>query len=97
MSLLYPKIVDMFWFAGDKHSTPNCPIELKPDFNPSSGSQSYTHSDAMCLKPAYYNIRFFMSKAGPKSAEWNTGAHETRPGHHLQVLNEQIPLSMTIF
>ena len=91
-----PKIVDMFWFAGDKHSTPNCPIELKPDFNPSSGSQSYTHSDPMCLKPAHYNIPFFTSKAGPKSAEWNTGAHETRPGHHLQVLNEQIPLPFIV-
>lgn len=96
MSLLYPKIVDMFCFAGDKHSTPNCPIELKPDFNPSSGSQSYTHSDPMCLKPAHYNIPFFTSKAGPKSAEWNTGAHETRPGHHLQVLNEQIPLPFIV-
>ena len=84
-SLLYPKIVDMFYFAGDKHSTPNCPIKLRPSLNPSSGIQSYDNSDPMCLKPAFYNIPFFLSKLGPKFSEWSINAHESRPGHHIQV------------
>lgn len=88
MSLLYPKIVDMFYFTGDKHSTANCPIDLKPDFNPSNAAQSYQRSDPMCLTTAYYNIPFFLSKLGPKSSEWTIGAHEARPGHHLQVPSE---------
>ena len=87
ISLLYPKIVDMFHFAGEKHSTPNCPIELRPNLNPSSGVQSYSRSDPMCLKPAHYYIPFFLSKLGPKFSEWTIGAHEAQPGHHLQVNN----------
>ena len=86
--MLYPKITDMFYFAGDKHSTPNCPVELRPDLNPSSGIQSYGGSDAMCLKPAHYNIPFFLDRMGPKFSEWCINSHEARPGHHIQV-NEQ--------
>jgi len=85
MSLLYPKIVDMFYFAGDKHTMPNCPVELRPDLNPSNAAQSYDESDPMCLEPAYYNIPFFLNRLGPKSSEWSVNAHEARPGHHLQV------------
>ena len=85
MSMLYPKITDMFYFAGDKHSTPNCPVELRPDLNPSSGIQSYDGSDSMCLKPAHYNIPFFLNRLGPKFSEWSINAHESRPGHHIQV------------
>ena len=87
MSMLYPKIVDMFHFAGDKHSTPNCPVTLVPDLNPSSGIQSYDGSDAMCLKPSRYNIPFFLERLGPKFSEWSINAHEARPGHHIQVFN----------
>ena len=83
--MLYPKITDMFHFAGDKHSTPNCPIELRPDLNPSSGIQSYDGSDPMCLKPTHYNIPFFLDKLGPKFSEWSINSHESRPGHHIQV------------
>lgn len=85
MSMLYPKIVDMFYYAGDKHSTPNCPVELRPDLNPSSGIQSYDGSDPMCLKPAHYNIPFFLNRLGPKFSEWSINSHEARPGHHIQV------------
>jgi len=85
MSMLYPKITDMFHFAGDKHSTPNCPVELRPDLNPSSGIQSYDGSDPMCLKPAHYNIPFFLAKLGPKFSEWSINSHEARPGHHIQI------------
>ena len=83
--MLYPKIVDMFYFAGDKHSTPNCPVNLVPDLNPSSGIQSYDGSDSMCLKPSRYNIPFFLERLGPKFSEWSINAHEARPGHHIQV------------
>ena len=85
MSMLYPKITDMFYFAGDKHSTPNCPVELRPDLNPSSGIQSYDASDSMCTKPAHYNIPFFLDRLGPRFSEWSINAHEARPGHHIQV------------
>lgn len=85
MSMLYPKVTGMFHFAGDKHSTPNCPVALRPDLNPSSGIQSYDGSDPMCLTPAHYNIPFFLDRLGPKFSEWNVNAHEARPGHHIQV------------
>lgn len=85
MSMLYPKIVDMFHFSGDKHSTPNCPVTLVPDLNPSSGIQSYDGSDSMCLKPSRYNIPFFLERLGPKFSEWSINAHEARPGHHIQI------------
>jgi len=85
MSLLYPKIVDMFYFAGDKQTMPNCPVELRPDLNPSNAAQNYDESDPMCLEPAYYNIPFFLNRLGPKSSEWSVNAHEARPGHHLQI------------
>jgi len=85
MSMLYPKITDMFHFAGDKHSTPNCPVALRPDLNPSSGIQSYDGSYPMCLKPAHYNIPFFLDRLGPKFSEWSINSHESRPGHHIQI------------
>ncbi|XP_068740719.1 uncharacterized protein [Montipora capricornis] len=85
MSLLFPKLVGMFDFVGDKQSTPNCPIELRPDLNPSSGIQSYGTSDSTCSETAYYNIPFFLARLGPKYSEWTIGAHEARPGHHLQL------------
>ena len=83
--MLYPKIVDLFYFAGDKHTTPNCPVDLRPDLNPSSGIQSYDGSDPMCSKPAFYNIPFFMERLGPKFSEWSINSHEARPGHQIQV------------
>jgi len=85
MSLLYPKIVDLFHFAGDKQTMPSCPVELRPSLNPSAASPSYDESDPMCLKPAHYNLPFFLNRFGPKSSEWSINAHEARPGHHIQV------------
>ena len=85
MSLLYPKLIDMFYFGGPKHTNPNCPIELRPSLNPSSGIQSYDDSNPLCTKPSYYNFPFFLNKLGPRSSEWSINAHEARPGHHIQV------------
>ena len=95
--MLYPKITDMFYFAGDKHSTPNCPVELRPDLNPSSGIQSYDGSDAMCTKPAHYNIPFFLDRLGPRFSEWSINAHEARPGHHIQVTISEFKLVVVLF
>ncbi|KAK3717884.1 hypothetical protein QZH41_014888, partial [Actinostola sp. cb2023] len=85
MSMLDPKIVNMFYFTGAKHTTPNCPIDLRPDLNPSSGAQSYEQSNIQCAYSAIYNIPFFLERMGPRYSEWSVNAHEARPGHHLQV------------
>lgn len=85
MSMLDPKTIDMFYFTGPKHTTPNCPIDLKPDLNPSTGARSYEGSDEDCSKNALYNIPFFLENLGPRFSEWSVNAHESRPGHHTQV------------
>ncbi|XP_048583523.1 uncharacterized protein LOC5513995 [Nematostella vectensis] len=85
MSKLDPKTVGMFHFNGYKHTTPNCPVEMRPNLNPSSGAQSYSRSNSYCSRPAYYNIPFFIERPGPKFEEWSVNAHEARPGHHTQV------------
>ena len=48
MSFLEPKTVNMFYFTGKQQTTPSCPVQLAPDFNPSSAAQSYMNSDAAC-------------------------------------------------
>ena len=86
MSFLEPKTIPMFYFTGDKATTPSCPVDLQPDLNPSSGAQSYSESDADCTLSASYNIPFFLDNLGPKFQEWSVNAHEARPGHHTQVI-----------
>lgn len=90
MSIHDPNTVDFFYFTGDRHSTPNCPVKLQIDFNPSQGAQSYDSSDGNCTFPCRYNIPFFLENLGPKFSEYSVNAHEARPGHHTQVqgLNE---------
>ena len=83
-SLLDPKTIDMFHFSGQKHTTPNCPIEMALDFNPSGGA-SYWGGDKNCRGNAQYYVPFFSARPGPKYEEWSTNAHEGRPGHHTQV------------
>ncbi|KAK3717883.1 hypothetical protein QZH41_014887 [Actinostola sp. cb2023] len=85
MSTLDPKTVGMFHFNGYKHTVPNCPVEMRPSLNPSSGAQSYSRSTSKCPRPAYYNIPFFLDRPGPKYEELSVNAHEARPGHHTQV------------
>ena len=84
MSMLDPQTTDMFYFYGPKHTTPNCPVDLAPNFNPSSGAQSYRSSNKECTRNAYYNIPFFLDRP-KKYEEWSVNAHEARPGHHTQV------------
>ena len=83
--MLDPKTVNMFYFTGEKHTTPNCPVEMRPDLNPSSGAQSYDQSDYLCSRNSGYNIPFFLEDMGPTFSEWSVNAHEARPGHHTQV------------
>lgn len=83
-SLLDPKTIKMFHFSGAKHTTPNCPIQMYPDFNPSAGA-NYDDGGAQCKKNARYNVPFFSARPGPKYEEWSTNSHEGRPGHHTQV------------
>ena len=85
MSLLDPKTVNLFYFAGNKHTTPNCPIEMQPDFNPSSASQSYETSNSECSSNSRFNVPFFLNNLGPIYSEFSVNAHEARPGHHTQV------------
>lgn len=74
----------MFHFNGAKHTTPNCPIQLSPDFNPSGGA-NYNRAGKDCKKNARYNIPFFTSEPANRYEEWSINAHEGRPGHHTQV------------
>ena len=95
MSMLDPKTIKMFHFTGKKHTTPNCPVEMKPNFNPGSGAQSYRRSTFDCSRTAKYNIPFFVSRPGPKYEEWSVNAHEARPGHHTQVNLPKIEKGIT--
>jgi len=85
MSLLEPKTIPMFYFSGEKATTPTCPVDMRPNLNPSSGAQSYQRSNPDCTKSAKYNIPFFLENLGPRFSEWSVNAHEARPGHHTQV------------
>ena len=85
MSLLAPKTIPLFHFTGDKATTPVCPVDMRPNLNPSSGAQSYQRAGADCIRSAKYNLPFFLSNLGPRFSEWSVNAHEARPGHHTQV------------
>ena len=90
MSMHDPNTVDFFYFTGSRKSTPSCPVKLRPDFNPSSGAQSYDNSDPNCTQPSFYNIPFFLEDLGPKFSEYSVNAHEARPGHHTQVCRHML-------
>lgn len=83
--MLDPKTSQMFYFTGKNHTTPNCPLEMVPNFNPSAGVPSYRSSDRACSKNAKYYIPFFLERPGPRYMQWSVNAHEARPGHHTQV------------
>ena len=89
MATLDYETADLFYFTGPYHSTPNCPIKLDIDFNPSSGVPFYQSSDKNCSRTASYNIPFFLGKPGPRYEAVTLAAHEARPGHHTQVSRTQ--------
>lgn len=83
-SQLDPQTCNLFYFSGSKHTTPNCPIEMNPNFNPSTAAQSYIRSDSYCNVAARLNLPFFIDNYGPRYQEMTINAHEARPGHHTQ-------------
>lgn len=85
LAILAPKLISMFYHTGNKITIPNCPLEIRPNFNPSFAIQSYSVSSAGCQKPAFMNIPFFVKKYGPKYSDWSVVAHEGWPGHHTQM------------
>lgn len=85
MATLYPKTINLFHFTGPYQSTPNCPVELVPNFNPSSAAPTFQESDPQCSRPSVYSIPFFLQRPGPKNEEWTINAHEASPGHYTQV------------
>jgi len=84
MSMLEPKTLPMFYFSGENATTPTCPIDMRPNLNPSSGHQSYQSSDADCTKSAIIKTPFWQKNFGPRFLEWSAIAHLARPGHHTQ-------------
>ena len=85
MSMLSPKLIPLFYHTGDKITFPNCPIEMLPSFNPSSGAQFFQSTGAACTKPARFGLPFFLENHGPRFSEWSVTAHESWPGHHTQI------------
>jgi len=74
MAMIHPLLSDFFHFTGDKVSVPNCPIEIRPHFNPTFTNLFYEPSA----------LPFFWEKYGPKFQEWSITGHEARPGHNFQ-------------
>ena len=88
MSMLAPKLIPLFYHTGDKITFPNCPIKMKPSFNPSSGAQFFQGTRKKCTNPAHFGIPFFLENHGPRFSEWSVTAHESWPGHHTQIQGE---------
>ncbi|XP_020917030.1 uncharacterized protein LOC110254389 isoform X2 [Exaiptasia diaphana] len=85
MSHISPKLANLFYFAGAKRTTGNCPIEMQPHYNPSNGAMYFQPSDSECSQPSYFGLPFFLKEYGPKFQEWSVTGHEARPGHHTQM------------
>ena len=84
MGMLAPKLIPLFYHTGQKITIPNCPVEIKPIFNPSAAAQGFSNSDSGCTKPTNFYLPFFLENFGPKFSEWSVTAHEAWPGHHTQ-------------
>ncbi|XP_065654037.1 uncharacterized protein LOC100201250 [Hydra vulgaris] len=85
LAIIDPMTVSMFNMVGKQSTTPNCPLKMVANFNPSSGSQSYQSSGSDCKMPCQYNLPFFLERPGPKYSAFSVAGHEGRPGHHTQV------------
>ncbi|XP_046857657.1 uncharacterized protein LOC124451071 isoform X1 [Xenia sp. Carnegie-2017] len=85
MSMLAPKIINLFYHTGEWITVPNCPIEMEPSFNPSAGAQFFRRTAKSCTTPAKFGLPFFLENHGPRFSEWSVTAHESWPGHHTQI------------
>ena len=86
LAIIDPMTVSMFNMIGEQSTTPNCPLKMVANFNPSSGSQSYQSSGSDCRTPCHYYLPFFLERPGPKYSAFSVAGHEGRPGHHTQVM-----------
>ena len=82
--MIHPQLNDFFYFTGEKVSVPNCPIIIKPHFDPSLGSIMSEASDAKCSQPTVFALPFFLERYGPRYQEWSIAGHVARPGHNFQ-------------
>ena len=69
---------------GDKRILPVCKVRVRFDFSPANPYHSYSEGFS-CAYPAEINIPFFLERPGPKYEEIPVMAHESYPGHHLEV------------
>ena len=97
LSVLAPKTTHMFHFTSDKQTTPNCPVKLVANFNPGTGSQSYSASGKSCPRAGHYRLPFYLKDLGPRYNAISVAAHEARPGHHTQVGVANLTLGQTRF
>ena len=88
--MMHPLLNDVFHFTGEKVTVPNCPIEVRPHFNPTLNSMFYEQSDAECSRPSVFAVPFFWEKYGPKFQEWSIVGHEARPGHYFQIQGKEL-------
>ena len=86
LATLSPKINHMFHQTGKLRSTPSCPVQVVANFNPGTGSQSYSASGKSCPRPSHYRLPFYLKDMGPRYNAISVAAHEARPGHHTQVI-----------
>ena len=80
----------LFYLTGPKKTVPECAVEVKPDFNPSVSFHHYVPTYKGCSGKAIHYLPFFLDNYGPIYSEWTTTAHETLPGHHMEVNNIQL-------
>ena len=64
---------------------PVCKVKVRFDFSPVNPYHSYGEGDSDCTYLAEINIPFFLERPGPKYEEITVMAHESYPGHHLEV------------
>lgn len=56
------------------------------DYTPANAFYSYGEGNVKCSSLAKIYIPFFLERPGPKYDELSVMAHETYPGHHLEVM-----------
>jgi uncharacterized protein (DUF885 family) len=69
----------------EKQILPKCKVEVHFDFSPANPYHSYSEGDKACTHLAEISIPFFLDRLGPKYEEMTVMAHESYPGHHLEV------------
>ena len=83
---LRKKVHSAFYVKGEKQIQPACEVEVEFDFSPANPYHSYSEGSKKCTTElAKIHIPFFLEKPGPMYEEMTVMAHESYPGHHLEV------------